>query len=552
VYSQSHSRWWFAGIAFLLLAQTTASVLLPRSFGLTLITDVVGFLLMLSAVLAYAVNGLASEGRSRLFWVLQATAWGMLLVTQILWMIFELSLREEVPNPFAGDILLFLSEVPILAGLILRPHVEHTKRSPTLGFVDFSLLLLWWLYLYLYFVIPWQYVAPDEALYGLNYNHLVVTENVVTMLVLGALCYQSSGRWRHFYGYFLGAQVISAASDYLANRAIDNHLYYTGSWYELPYSASLALFTVLALIGSGLSPGRESSEGKQYSFAVAKLAMLAVLSLPVMAVWTFLDRNAPAAVTQFRILVTLGTIFLMAFLVFVKQHRLGDELGRINNVLHEASLTDPLTGVRNRRFFDATIEADVGQALRSYADNHDKRNRDLVFYLVDADDFKDVNDRYGHDAGDQVLVEMARRISSAIRLSDVLVRWGGEEFLVVSRYTDRDEAETLAARVLAAVGNTPFIGRNSGQAIHQTCSIGWAAFPWIPENPQALGFEEVLSLADSGLYQAKQSGKNRAIGVLAPGGPASLKQPATAAHQRLVGRLRTHTVCTSGPRLPVA
>ena len=143
-------------------------------------------------------------------------------------------------------------------------------------------------------------------------------------------------------------------------------------------------------------------------------------------------------------------MFLMAFLLFLQHHRLNLELRRTNVVLQEASLTDPLTGLRNRRYFSATIEADVSQALRSHSDNHDSHTRDLVFYLIDADNFKEVNDRYGHDVGDRVLLEMARRLSSSIRHSDVLVRWGGEEFLIVSRYTDRSEAELLAQRVLSA------------------------------------------------------------------------------------------------------
>jgi diguanylate cyclase (GGDEF)-like protein len=418
-----------------------------------------------------------------------------------------------------------------------------------LGFVDFLLLLLWWLYLYLFFVIPWQYVLPDEGRYGSSYNRLVVMEEMVTIVVLAVLCYRSSERWRRFYAYFLGAQVLSTVSDYLANRAIDQHIYYTGSWYELPYASSLALFTVVALVGFGLPPARESSTTKESPFGVARLAMIAVLSLPVMAVWVILEHGAPPEVAHFRSLVTLGTIFVMAFLVFIKQHRLGNELSRINNALHEASLTDPLTGIRNRRFFDATIEADVGQALRSHADERDQRTRDLVFYLIDLDDFKGVNDRFGHDAGDKLLVEMARRISSAIRNSDVLVRWGGEEFLVVSRYTDRGEAEILAARVLAAVANTPFIVRPSGEAVHQTCSIGWAAFPWLPEHPRAVRHQEVLSLADHGLYQAKQSGKNRSVGVLPSGGqvPVALR---TTAHKVATDRFPVQTLATSGPQLP--
>src|SRR5712691_5669399 len=81
---------------------------------------------------------------------------------------------------------------------------------------------------------------------------------------------------------------------------------------------------------------------------------------------------------------------------------------------------------------------------------------DMIFYMVDLDDFKRVNDVSGHDAGDRVLIETARRIRTAIRSSDVLVRWGGEEFLIVSRHTDRRNAEILAQRMLDAVRSKPF------------------------------------------------------------------------------------------------
>jgi diguanylate cyclase (GGDEF)-like protein len=236
-------------------------------------------------------------------------------------------------------------------------------------------------------------------------------------------------------------------------------------------------------------------------------------------------------------------MFMMAFLLFIQHHRLNRELRRTNGVLQEASLTDPLTDLRNRRYFSASIEADVSQALRSHADNHDLHTRDLVFYLIDADNFKEINDRYGHDVGDKVLVEMARRLSSSIRHSDILVRWGGEEFLIVSRYTDRSEAELLAQRVLAAVADTPFVVSGSGESIHRTCSLGWAAFPWFPHDPRAVGYEEVLTLADRGLNQAKKSGKNRAVGML----PASGKLPATTVEGLHSTGLQVDVLAIAGP-----
>jgi len=212
-------------------------------------------------------------------------------------------------------------------------------------------------------------------------------------------------------------------------------------------------------------------------------------------------------------------------------------------VLEEASLTDPLTGLRNRRYFSATIEADVAQALRSHADAHDAHTRDLVFYLIDADNFKDINDRYGHDVGDRVLIEMSRRISSSIRHSDVLVRWGGEEFLIVSRYTDRREAELLAQRVLSAVADAPFAINDPGEKIHRTCSLGWAPFPWFVEDPRAVTHEEVLSLADRGLQQAKQTGRNRAVGIV----PSAGKAPCTAIAGPHSTTLQVDVMAVAGP-----
>jgi diguanylate cyclase (GGDEF)-like protein len=165
--------------------------------------------------------------------------------------------------------------------------------------------------------------------------------------------------------------------------------------------------------------------------------------------------------------------------------------------------------------------------------------------LIDADNFKEVNDQYGHDVGDKVLVEMARRLSSSIRHSDVLVRWGGEEFLIVSRYTDRSEAELLAQRVLAAVADTPITLGGSVEIMHRTCSLGWAAFPWFPDNPRAISYEEVLTLADRALHRAKELGKNRAVGIL----PATGKLPATTVEGLHSGGLEVDLLAVAGPAL---
>ncbi|XHS80529.1 GGDEF domain-containing protein [Burkholderiaceae bacterium UC74_6] len=200
------------------------------------------------------------------------------------------------------------------------------------------------------------------------------------------------------------------------------------------------------------------------------------------------------------------------------------ELQAMARALEEASLIDPLTGMRNRRFFTLNVEADVAQSLRRHAgpapassSTAGGEDADLCFFLLDLDDFKRVNDAYGHAAGDAMLRQMRSRLSSVFRESDHLVRWGGEEFLVVARATSREAAAELAERVRTAVSCQPF-KLDDGRSIEGRCSIGFAAFPLAPEHPRALDWSATLSLADAALYEAKRAGRDTWCGVLgAPG-----------------------------------
>ena len=544
----NHSRLWGGTAVFLTLALVLACALLPRGLALTAVSDIVCALLMLSALLVFASNSLATEGRTRWFWMLQVMGWTLWLGDQMVWIVFDLFFRAKLPAMYPADVLLFQAGAPMLAGLLLRPHLSASERGARLGILDFLLLLFWWLYLYVFFVVCWQYVSPNQANYDRNFDALYNCGAFILIAVLAVFWHQTKGRWKNFYAFFGFAVLFNSVSFAVLNKAIERDVYFTGSWYDIPYSASFAAFTLLGLMGRELSPSEEAPRESSHGSWVASLAMLAVLSLPVVAVSALLDHTIPVQVARFRILLTLGTMFAMAFLIFLKHHRLNQELKRANDILEEASLTDPMTGIRNRRYFSATIEADVSQSLRSYSDQREPRTRDLVFYLIDADNFKEINDNYGHDVGDRTLVEMSHRISSAIRHSDVLLRWGGEEFLIVSRYTDRREAETLASRVLVAVGGVPFVLRSPNELLYRTCSIGWAAFPWLPADPGRVSYEEVLSLADSGLRRAKQAGKNRAVGVL-PGekcsAPTATNPPAT--DQTHSDRLDVEVLATAGP-----
>jgi diguanylate cyclase (GGDEF)-like protein len=192
------------------------------------------------------------------------------------------------------------------------------------------------------------------------------------------------------------------------------------------------------------------------------------------------------------------------------------ELEEAHRSLREASLTDPLTGLSNRRFLSEYLGHDVARVLREYAqaaeDSASPERTDLVFLMLDLDHFKAVNDQHGHDAGDRVLEHTADILREVCRESDFVVRWGGEEFLVVSRYVDRRGAATLAERIRGAIDQHTFdVG--GGVSVSQTCSIGFASFPFVEEHPQTHTWQEVLNIADRMLYLAKEIGRDGWAGV---------------------------------------
>jgi diguanylate cyclase (GGDEF)-like protein len=195
-------------------------------------------------------------------------------------------------------------------------------------------------------------------------------------------------------------------------------------------------------------------------------------------------------------------------------------LQHANVALEDASLTDPLTGLRNRRFLLQHIDDDVALAVRRYHDSLASRtgapppDADLLFFMVDIDHFKAVNDELGHAAGDRVLAQMRQRLEQVFRESDYVLRWGGEEFLAIARGSRRGDAPEIAERLLEAISATPF-ALDGGQTLAKTASIGFAAFPFVPADPQAVTWTHVVELADRALYLAKHGGRNTWFGLAA-------------------------------------
>jgi len=182
----------------------------------------------------------------------------------------------------------------------------------------------------------------------------------------------------------------------------------------------------------------------------------------------------------------------------VRMKRLQDELRERNDDLDRLSRIDPLTGCFNRRHVDDQMRFHGSLAAR--------HNQPLAVLMFDIDHFKTVNDSEGHHAGDLVLKEFARRLQFAARQSDIVGRWGGEEFVVIAPQTDLASAVALAERARHAVADEPIVLADHGLCI--TVSVGCAA---------GVGSADALmQRADAAMYASKAAGRNR---VTAAGPP---------------------------------
>jgi len=169
-----------------------------------------------------------------------------------------------------------------------------------------------------------------------------------------------------------------------------------------------------------------------------------------------------------------------------------------NEELHKASTHDQLTGIPNRRLIQERIDTAAAEATRS--------GRAFSLAVIDVDDFKSINDEFGHDVGDRVLIRIAQALTSSIRAQDVCARWGGEEFMLLLPAVPGLQAVQVAERLRREVEQLLF--KELSLAVKSSISIG------VAEHQLNSKSSETITRADHALYEAKRGGRNKVI--LAP------------------------------------
>lgn len=233
------------------------------------------------------------------------------------------------------------------------------------------------------------------------------------------------------------------------------------------------------------APGLDRAQGSRSVQVIPRAQRLRLLATTLAAV-------AAAAAA--------GAIFMM----YRRAQDKSEKLAQLNRELNDHARRDPLTRLQNRRaFLDKMADRSESMPVNRTATD--------CITLMNLDHFRLVNDRLGHDVGDAVLAEVGRRLNKVVRDTDMLVRWGGEEFLVFSPNAQPNQMRMMLERVMGAVGGTPV--QIDGQSIMVTISAGLASLPFsgIPERD--FDWQKVVSLADKALHHAKQQGRNRAVAV---------------------------------------
>jgi len=321
---------WFVAAAGITLAFTVVSLTAHKSVALTAFADVGGLLIMLIAAGIMLGSAIRRPSPERSFWALMTLGFALWACNQGAWAHSEIVLHRPIPDPYFFDIVLFFHVLPMIAAVGWRPDLVKKEGRIRLSFLNFLMLVGWWIFLYAFLVFPHQYVVLNVAAYDKFYDGLYLLENVLLLAVLGLAAWTSSGGWQRLYLHFAGAGVVYGIGSQFLDRAVANGTYYSGSLYDVPLMGSVAWMGATAL--SARHWELQSVEFRldpRWRKLVPRLAMLAILSLPVLGVWTALLDHSSAPERTFRIFSVLAAMLLLGMFVFLRQYLQDQALMRL-------------------------------------------------------------------------------------------------------------------------------------------------------------------------------------------------------------------------------
>jgi len=314
-------------LGFLLVFALTPHVF-PSAFLRTAMGDLVPLFLAVTTTILMLGNAFHSRGHARLFWSLMTVSMAMWSFNQAGWAWFEVIARRPLPDPFVGDVVLFLHVVPMMAAVAIRPHQVDDRESMLPSTVNVLILLVWWVTVYAFAVFPDEYIVNNASVYNLRWDLLYLVEGLMLIGVSGWSFFSSSGPWRRLYGNIFVASVVYTCASEAMNAAISRGNYVTGGPYDIAFLSSLLIFFWVALFGRRClseTPAIPAAAATRRALAPS-LAKLALLSLPVMGYWALFMSAGPSYLREVRFAVAMGGVAALAFVVFLRQYLLDRRL----------------------------------------------------------------------------------------------------------------------------------------------------------------------------------------------------------------------------------
>ena len=300
--------------------------------------DIMQCIVPLIANAGLLMNAGTPHWRRNVFWMLLAMGCTLWMIGQFQWTYAELRTHKAPGDLYAGDMTFFLREIPMMAALALRPHLKRGELRLRFGYLDFVLLLTWWVFLYAYAVLPWIYASPALSQYNFAYDLLTDIQNMIVVVGLGALWLRASKAWRLVYANLFGGAAMYMLSSLVINVGISLHQYKTGSLFDLPMVGSFLWFGTAGLIASKNeklldAPSEngdwENEKSRSETTWASRVAMAAVITLPAFAIYTLKFSQDSREVRDFRVLATVIAAIPIGLLVFLRQHLADNERVRL-------------------------------------------------------------------------------------------------------------------------------------------------------------------------------------------------------------------------------
>ena len=324
-------HWRIACAAGLILLYTAVCFSLPPGAPQKAFGDISQLLLLLAASGVMIRNAASNRGQTRAFWGLMAAGCMLWASTLGLWTFYEVLLHRDIPEPFFGDVILFIHVVPFMAAVALHPHRPVQDQKLYFSTLNFVLLLVWWVFLYAFVVFPDEFVSLNVSVYSSNFDLLYLLEDIALLVALAVLALRTRSAWKKIYWNFFIAFGLYTLSSEAINAAIASGKYSTGSFYDVPFVASIVWLIAAALLAWDLQPtsGPEPPSPRQWSLWAPRLARLTILSLPAMGYWAWFESTAPPRIRFFRLLVTLVATLVLGVFVFIRQYLMDRDLVRL-------------------------------------------------------------------------------------------------------------------------------------------------------------------------------------------------------------------------------